>query len=158
MIQQMINQWQEKAETTRLCSLLGVSRSGVYAARHRRQRPRTRVLSKPLQAAFQASGGNYGSRRLSATLKAQGLPAGRHRVRRLMRQMGLKARRRAKAGPFMVPPHLNQFSHTKPGTRLNSRRLSVTSTSSRATAWAAISMSSEPMGLPLRSSAARMCA
>lgn len=88
----MIDQWQEKAETTRLCNLLGVSRSGVYTARHRRQRPRACTLSKPLRAAFQASGGNYGSRRLSVTLKAQGLPSGRHRVRRLMRQMGLKAR------------------------------------------------------------------
>lgn len=92
MIQQMINQWQEKAETTRLCRLLSVSRSGVYAARHRRHRPRAGTVSKPLRAAFQASGGNYGSRRLSVTLKAQGLPAGRYRVRRLMRQMGLKAR------------------------------------------------------------------
>lgn len=88
----MINQWQEKAETTRLCRLLSVSRSGVYAARHRRHRPRAGTVSKPLRAAFQASGGNYGSRRLSVTLKAQGLPAGRYRVRRLMRQMGLKAR------------------------------------------------------------------
>ncbi len=26
---QMIDQWQEKAETTRLCSLLGVSRPGA---------------------------------------------------------------------------------------------------------------------------------
>ncbi|WP_427929854.1 IS3 family transposase [Xanthomonas oryzae] len=45
-----------------------------------------------MQTAFQASGGNYGSRRLSASLKAQGLPAGRHRVRRLMKRHGLKAR------------------------------------------------------------------
>jgi len=39
----------------------------------------------PLQAAFQASGGNYGSCRLCPALKAQGLPAGRHRVRGLMK-------------------------------------------------------------------------
>jgi transposase InsO family protein len=93
VIQQMIQQWQEKAETTRLCRLMGVSRSGVYAARRRQQAPpRACALGAPLQAAFQASGGNYGSRRLSAALKAQGLPAGRYRVRRLMKQHGLRAR------------------------------------------------------------------
>ena len=88
----MIHQWQKKADTARLCRLLGVSRSGVYAAGRRRQAARACALTAPLQAAFQASGGNYGSRRLCAALKAQGLPAGRHRVRRLMKQQGLKAR------------------------------------------------------------------
>ncbi|RBA89357.1 IS3 family transposase [Xanthomonas oryzae pv. oryzae] len=92
MIQQMIQQWQEKARTARLCRLLGVSRSGVYAARRRRPAPRADVLAAAVQTAFQASGGNYGSRRLSASLKAQGLPAGRHRVRRLIKRHGLKAR------------------------------------------------------------------
>ncbi|OMO15450.1 integrase, partial [Xanthomonas oryzae pv. oryzae] len=88
----MIQQWQEKARTARLCRLLGVSRSGVYAARRRRPAPRADVLAAAVQTAFQASGGNYGRRRLSASLKAQGLPAGRHRVRRLMKRHGLKAR------------------------------------------------------------------
>ncbi|OLK69240.1 IS3 family transposase, partial [Xanthomonas oryzae] len=71
---------------------VGVSHSGVYAARRRRPAPRADVLAAAVQTAFQASGGNYGSRRLSASLKAQGLPAGRHRVRRLMKRHGLKAR------------------------------------------------------------------
>lgn len=92
----MIHQWSEKASIVRLCRLLSVSRSGVYAAAQRRQAPSACALSAPLQAAFQASGGNYGSRRLSAGLKAQGLRAGRHRVRRLMKQQGLKARWRRK--------------------------------------------------------------
>lgn len=88
----MIHQWEEKAETARLCRLLGVSRSGVYAARQRRSRPKTCPLAAPLQTAFQASGGNYGSRRLCVALNAQGLAIGRYRVRRLMKQQGLKAR------------------------------------------------------------------
>ena len=92
MIQKLIDQWQKKADTTRLCRLLGISRSGVYAARRRRQAPRACALSTPLQTAFQASGSNYGSRRLCAALKAQGLSVGRYRVRRLMKQHGLKAR------------------------------------------------------------------
>ena len=91
MIQQVIDQWPKKADTARLCRLLGVSRSGLYAARRRRQAPRVCALTTPLQAAFQASGGNYGSRRLCAALKAQGLAVGRYRVRRLMKRQGLKA-------------------------------------------------------------------
>lgn len=96
MIQKLIDQWQKKASTARLCRLLGVSRSGLYAARHRQQAPRACALSTPLQAAFQASGGNYGSRRLCAALKAQGLDVGRYRVRGLMKQHGLRARWRRK--------------------------------------------------------------
>jgi transposase InsO family protein len=92
VIQQVIDQWPKKADTARLCRLLGVSRSGVYAARRRRRALRACALSAPLQAAFQASGGNYGSRRLCAALKALGLSVGRYRVRRLMKRQGLKAR------------------------------------------------------------------
>lgn len=92
MIQQLISQWGKKACTARLARLLGVSRSGVYAARHRRQRASPAPLAAAVLAAFHASGGNYGSRRVSAVLKAQGLAAGRCRIRRLMRKQGLKAR------------------------------------------------------------------
>jgi putative transposase len=96
VIQQMITQLSKKARVARLCQLLGVSRSGLYAARRRRTAPQACVLAEPLRAAFQASGGNYGSRRLCAALKRQGLAVGRHRVRRLMKQQGLKARWRRK--------------------------------------------------------------
>lgn len=88
----MIDQWPEKAHLARLCRLLGLSRSGVYAARQRQRRSQACALSTPLQSAFLASGGNYGSRRLCAALKAQGLSVGRHRIRRLMKQHGLRAR------------------------------------------------------------------
>jgi transposase InsO family protein len=88
----MIDQGQEKANLSHLCKLLGVSRSGVYAARIRRQAPTACPLAPLLRQAFDASGGNYGSRRLSAALKARGLRTGRHQVRRLMKEQGLKAR------------------------------------------------------------------
>lgn len=88
----MIDQGQGKASLSHLCQLLGVSRSGVYAARIRRQTPTAKPLALLLRQAFEASGGNYGSRRLSAALKARGLSAGRHRVRRLMKEQGLQAR------------------------------------------------------------------
>ena len=72
-----------------MCRLLGVSRSGVYAARRRPVRSAGQ-LGAQVQAAFQASGACYGSRRLRATLQAEGVTVGRYRVRRLMRESGLK--------------------------------------------------------------------
>jgi hypothetical protein len=72
MIHSMIDQWQEKADIVRLCKLLDVSRSGFYAARLRRRRPRAAcAMTTALTAAFHASGGSYGSRRLRAALHAQ---------------------------------------------------------------------------------------
>lgn len=93
MIYQLIDQGQKEADIARWCALLGVSRSGFYTARRRRRLPRpVCATSTSLKAAFLASGGNYGSRRLCAALRAQGLPLGRHRVRRLMHRHGLQAR------------------------------------------------------------------
>lgn len=96
MIQQLISQWEKKACIARLAQLLGVSRSGIYSAKHRRRSARPAPLAEAVAAAFQASGETYGSRRVSEALKAQGLAAGRCRTRRLMRQQGLKARWRRK--------------------------------------------------------------
>lgn len=86
-----------RINVTQLCRVLGVSRSGLYAARSARQRPKT--LSEPevrLKAAFAASGQTYGSRRLCAALQHQGVKWGRHRVRACMRRCGLRARWRRK--------------------------------------------------------------
>lgn len=95
MIHRLITQWQKKAgkvEVTRLCALLGVSRSGFYAARQRAQRPAVVCpLAVRLQAAFAASGASYGSRRLCAALHDEGWVVGRWRVRRLMREQQLRA-------------------------------------------------------------------
>lgn len=92
MIHRLIIEVQERVSIARRCGLLGVSRSGLHAAQRRQQQRQSCPFSAALKAAFQASGSNYGSRRLSATLKAQGLPAGRYRVRSLMKQHALKAR------------------------------------------------------------------
>lgn len=88
----MVEHSMKKAGTARLCRLLGVSRSGFYAARHRQRNERPCTLSGSVRAVFEASGRNYGSRRLSAALKALGLPVGRFRVRRLMKKNKLQAR------------------------------------------------------------------
>jgi putative transposase len=91
VIHRVIEQWQGKAEVSRLCHLLDVSRSGYYTARQRR--PRSQAMcadGAALIAAFHGSGGSYGSRRLSASLRAQGRQVGRYRARSLMRKHAIK--------------------------------------------------------------------
>jgi hypothetical protein len=59
MIHLVIDQWPEKADIARLCKLLSISRSGFYAARQRRGRPRVAcAASIALSTAFHASGGS----------------------------------------------------------------------------------------------------
>ena len=87
----------KKASVSQCCRVLGVSRSGFYAARQRLRAPKqTSPLVVHAKAAFEASGRSYGSRRLSAALRAKGLKVGRHRARQLMRSNGLQTRWRRK--------------------------------------------------------------
>lgn len=82
-----VDQVREKAEAqpasrAAMCRVLGVSRSGYYAARQRARRaPQACVLSVHAQAVFTESGRSYDSRRVRTALHARGVPAGRHRVR-----------------------------------------------------------------------------
>ena len=81
----------EEGNTHRLCRLLGVSRSGYYAARARAQRPRSPCATGAhLERMFAASGRTYGSRRLAKALQAGGTAVGRYRARTLMRERGLR--------------------------------------------------------------------
>lgn len=94
-MQRTIIAMRKEAPLSHLCRLFGFSRSGWYAARKRQEcPPRADAEAVHLQAAFAASGGTYGSRRLSASLRAAGFDTGRHRARSLMRQRGLHARTR----------------------------------------------------------------
>ena len=92
-------------------------------------------------------------------------------VRHLMRQYaaslanrqdsaGCRRRRERSRGLSPAPGLLNhgdsQFSTARPGTRLNSLTLSVTSTAPRASACAAIHRSLPPIDVPCRSSPARI--
>ncbi len=91
----------KKATVSQWCRVLGVSRSGLYAARQRLRLPKPFcALDIQAKAAFEASGQSYRSRRLSAALQLKGLDVGRHRVRTLMRSNGLRARWRRK---FVIP-------------------------------------------------------
>ena len=78
-----------------LCTVLGVSRAGFYAARRRpvpARRREDQQLAVHVVAAHAASRGRYGSPRVYRELQAQGHDVGRHRVARLMREQGLRAR------------------------------------------------------------------
>ena len=92
MTYQCINQLQQKAVgVAPLCRLLGVSRSGYYAARQRAQRPAKLCGITPyLQAAFAESSQSYGSRRLRIALDNRGIAVSRYRVRALMKNNGLR--------------------------------------------------------------------
>lgn len=80
-----------------MCRVLGISRSGYYAAMTRPDSQRTvanRQLIEQIDAAFDAHRQIYGSPRLWRSLRNQGVACGRHRVARLMRDRGLVARQR----------------------------------------------------------------
>ena len=89
----LVRQLQEKAiAVDRICRVLGVSRSGYYAACKRSQaEPVVCEVSVQLKAAFAASGGVYGSRRLRTAVASRGVVMGLYRLRRLMRQHGLRS-------------------------------------------------------------------
>jgi putative transposase len=79
-----------------LCTVLGVSRSGFYAAQQRPVAPRRhedQQLAVHVAAAHVASRRRYGSPRVQRELRAQGHAVGRHRVARLMQEQGLRARK-----------------------------------------------------------------
>ena len=90
---ELMRQLQEKAvPVDQMCRVLEVSRSGYYAARRRgRVQPAVCEASVQLKAAFAASGGTYGSRRLRTAVASRGVVMGIYRVRRLMRQHGLRS-------------------------------------------------------------------
>jgi putative transposase len=85
-----------------LCSVLGVSRAGYYAWKHRPASPRQRrddELTALIRDIHDESEGSYGWPRMHAELRHRGVHVSRKRVARLMRQAGLSGlliRRRGK--------------------------------------------------------------
>lgn len=93
MSYRLIEELQKKAiPVSQACGALGISRSGYYAA-HKRSlaTPAVCAASVHLKAAFAASGGAYGSRRLRTALQVRGVSIGRHRIRSLMRVNKLRS-------------------------------------------------------------------
>lgn len=85
-----------------LCRVLGVSRSGYYAAKKKAQRQRAQEnvrLGAKIKEAFEASRRTYGSPRLTVVLRRAGERCGRHRVARLMRAHRLRATQKRRFRP-----------------------------------------------------------
>jgi putative transposase len=114
----------------RMCTWLGVSKSGFYEWRTRPQSPtaaRRELLEVKIKALFEANDGTYGYRRLHAALLRGGEQVSLELVRRLMRQLGLVAcqprpwRKTTIPGqePGTAPDRVaRDFTATEPGTKL----------------------------------------
>ena len=95
---------------TLMCRVLGVSRSGFYAAQQRTMSQRAGTdqrLRVEIRAIHRRSRGTYGSPRVHAELQAQGIHCGRKCVERLMQADGLRAkpRRRCQRTTISNHPH-----------------------------------------------------
>lgn len=90
MIYGLVDQLQKKAEISQTCRVLGVSRSGYYAARQRSKKEVICTASVHLKAVFASSQRTYGNRRLVIAMREQGIAIGRYKVRNLMKRVGLK--------------------------------------------------------------------
>ena len=97
-----IHQQHTAFRVSRMCQLLGVSRSGYYEWRQRPPRPQTAAeqqLQDKVQRYFAQGRGTYGTRRIKHLLAQEGLRVSRRRIGRMLTQAGLrcKTRRRFKA-------------------------------------------------------------
>jgi putative transposase len=85
-----------------MCRLLGVSRSGFYAAERRSPSARARrreSLRAVIGALYEVSRATYGSPRIYRELRGGDTPCGRNLVARLMRECGLRAKSRRRQRP-----------------------------------------------------------
>ena len=84
-----------------LCEVLGVSRAGYYAWKHRpacARRRRDDELLGEIRAIHEQSAATYGWPRVHAELRHRGVRASRKRVVRLMREAGLSGMVRRRKG------------------------------------------------------------
>jgi hypothetical protein len=91
----LIDQAKVQFPVQRLCSVLGVSRSGYFAWKDRpacRRQREDLVLLAHARSAFALSNGTCGSPRMTRELPANGFAVGRRRTARLMRKNDIKAR------------------------------------------------------------------
>ncbi len=91
-----IHTHEQSYRVTRLCTALGVSRSGYYGWRRRppcARKQQDHQLLPLLRQLHQQTREQYGALKLWRAVQQAGIPCGRHRVARLRRQDGLEARR-----------------------------------------------------------------
>ncbi len=123
-----IHQQHTEFRVSRMCQLLGVSRSGYYEWLQRPPRPQTAAeqpLQDQVQRYFAQGRGTYGTRRIKHLLAQEGLRVSRRRIGRMLTQAGLrcKTRRRFKApiaagqAQTVAPNQLNrEFTVQDPNT------------------------------------------
>jgi len=117
-----------------MCRLLGVSRSGFYAAQRRAPSQRAQTdqrLQHEIGAIYHRSRRTYGSPRVHADQRAQGVRCGRKRVERLMRAAGLQAKRPRRTR------HTTNSCHPHPvAPNVVNRRFTVTEIAALNRVWA----------------------
>ena len=94
MIFEFIEKNRDQHKVTRLCDLLGVSRSGFYAWRDRplsAHRHYDAVLKIAITECHQGYRRVYGAARLHQALRQKGFSCSRRRINRLMRELKIKA-------------------------------------------------------------------
>ncbi len=117
-----------------MCRVLGVSRSGFYAAQRRTMSQRTRTdqrLRLHIRAIHRRSRETYGSPRVHAELREQGVRCGRKRVERLMRVDGLRAKRRRRFRRTTMSNHRHPVA-----ANVLDRRFAVAEIAAMNTVWA----------------------
>jgi len=109
-----MHQQRPEFKVSRMCQVLGVSRSGDYEWLHRS--PRTHVeaaqqVPDKVQRCFAQGRGTYGTRRLKHLLAQEGLQGSRRRIGRVLAQAGLRCKTRRK---FKAPTTAGQAQTVAP--------------------------------------------
>ncbi len=118
-----------------MCRLLGVSRSGFYAARTRQPSDRALAdqrLGVAIGAIYRQSRQTYGSPRVHAELRERGVRCGRKRGERLMRAAGLQAKRARRGRRTTTSNHTHAVAPN-----LVNQRFAVTEIAAPNRVWAA---------------------
>ncbi len=129
-----IMQHRQQFPVTLMCRMLGVSRSGFYAAQQRPISQRAYAdqrLRLEIRVIHHRSRATYGSPRIHAELRAQGLHCSRKRVARLMRADGLRAKVRRR---FRVTTNSNHAHAVAPNHL--ARRFAITEVVNLNAVWA----------------------
>lgn len=110
---------EQQFRLTRMCTLLGVSRSGYYEWLRRPQSARAasdEVLLGHIRRVHTSCHEAYGAKKTWIELKARGVACGKHRVARLRKREGIEARRKRR---FRLRA---RYQQTTPAPNLVARR------------------------------------
>jgi putative transposase len=115
----------ERHPVQRVCTVLGVSRSGYYARRARETPARVREdrrLKQQILAAHTETRGRYGTPRIERALRRKGIATSRKRVARLRRELGLRAKGRRRFRVTTNSEHAYPPAHNLLKRRFHAKR------------------------------------